>query len=60
MRRFDQPLAAAFRKARRATPTRPALSGRLVLIDDVGENPGDLRGFAHVPRDLPQIGRAHV
>ena len=54
MRRFDQPLAAAFRKARRTVPTRPAPSGRLALIDDFGDNPGDLRGFAHVPRDLPR------
>ena len=53
MRRFDQPLAAAFRKNRRATPTRSA-SARLSLIDDFGDNPGDLRGYAHVPRDLPR------
>ena len=53
MRRFDQPLAAAFRKARRTMPARPTPDGRLVLLDDFGDNPGDLRAYAHVPRDLP-------
>jgi poly(hydroxyalkanoate) depolymerase family esterase len=54
MRRFDQPLAAAFRKARRTMPARPTPDGRLVLLDDFGDNPGDLRAYAHVPRDLPR------
>ena len=53
MRRFDQPLAAAFRKARRTMPARPA-AGRLEPLPAFGDNPGDLLGFAHVPRDLPR------
>ena len=53
MRRFDQPLAAAFRKNRRIVPARPA-AGRLEPLPAFGDNPGGLSGYAHVPRDLPR------
>ncbi|MEG3153533.1 extracellular catalytic domain type 1 short-chain-length polyhydroxyalkanoate depolymerase [Sphingomonas sp. RB1R13] len=34
-------------------PTQSA-TARLDPLNDLGDNPGDLRGFIHVPRDLPR------
>ena len=36
-----------------AEPHIDQRTGPLVAIDDFGRNPGDLRGYLHVPHDLP-------